>query len=100
MAPPGPDSWEARSAAVEYARAALGLGGGGGHGGGHALEDGPGEEKVFLCGAMSQIVNGVNYRLTLGTGKDPAKCETTTTAQVYKSFDDVFEVKAENETSV
>ena len=39
------------------------------HGGGHALEDGPVEERVFLCGAMSQIVNGVNYRLTLGTGQ-------------------------------
>ena len=94
-------SEEARSAAVEYARQALGMGGGHGHGGGHhhahhAAEDSPGMEKIFLCAAQKQIVNGVNYELTLrrsvaagGTGG--GACDIN--ARVYKSFDDVFEVK-------
>jgi hypothetical protein len=60
-----------------------------GHSHGHAAEDGPGMEKVFLCSALKQIVNGVNYKLTLG--RTEGACDVT--AEVYKSFDDVYEVK-------
>ena len=90
-------SSEARSAAVEYARSALGMGGGhharATHARAHVAEDGPGEERVTLCGALKQIVNGVNYRLTLGVA---GRCDIT--ARVYKSFDDVYEVKQDDAT--
>jgi len=106
-------SQEARSAAVQYARLALGLGMGGTHHGGtaaggagagagagaghHVLADGPGQERVYLCKAESQLVNGVNYRLTLGLDPArPAQCHTT--AVVYKSFQGVYQVPPADET--
>lgn len=105
-------SQEARSAAAEYAIQALGMGRGrhGSHARSHspsasASADGPrGLEKVFLCSAEKQIVNGVNYKLKLGTkgeagggaeagegaGTVEGVCDIT--AEVYKNFDGVFEV--------
>mmetsp|Transcript_12149 Transcript_12149/g.29426 ORF Transcript_12149/g.29426 Transcript_12149/m.29426 type:complete len:272 (-) Transcript_12149:660-1475(-) len=103
-----PDSEEARSAAVAYARGALGLDGGGAavhpaqehaaaHHAHHAA-DVPRAKEVLLCAASKQVVNGINYRLMLGlqTGTEMgtgAAGTCTIEGLVHKSFDDVFEVK-------
>eukprot|EP00227_Mantoniella_beaufortii_P021318 CAMPEP_0197585238 /NCGR_PEP_ID=MMETSP1326-20131121/7594_1 /TAXON_ID=1155430 /ORGANISM="Genus nov. species nov., Strain RCC2288" /LENGTH=122 /DNA_ID=CAMNT_0043149709 /DNA_START=169 /DNA_END=537 /DNA_ORIENTATION=- len=92
--PPGSGSKKKDDAAAAPAAAGAGAGAGAGH---HVLADGPGQERVYLCKAESQLVNGVNYRLTLGLDPArPAQCHTT--AVVYKSFQGVYQVPPADET--
>jgi len=66
---------EVRSVAVEYIRTL----------------DKHHQERLYVCSAKSQVVNGVNYEIEVSQDK---ACTSPDRVRVYKSFADEYEVKA------